>query len=151
MYEVGRRFLFLINKIENNTIHITQILNQNSSTTDSYSTTNGFENAGLPCLSGAASSSYFQDASINANMSTNDTFANTYDSSGAAKYIVVVVLVYGFAIIFFIGSQVRSTKKLGDEVDGVNAEKILRSMETEIFTKEVLGKKIYIFTTVMAD
>jgi hypothetical protein len=56
---------------------------------------------------------------------------------------VVVVLVYGLGIIFFIASQVRSTDKQSDE-DGLNAEKILRSMETEIFTKEILGIKSYL-------
>ena len=63
-----------------------------------------------------------------------------FDAAGAAKYIIVVVLVYGFGIIFFIASQVRSSDKVLDEVDSVNAEKILRSMETELFTKDVLEK-----------
>lgn len=155
MYEIGRRFLFLINKIENNTIHITQILqNQSSSDASSSITSNGGGGVnGLVdngCNSTSVVSSYFDAIAATASpplglnssamSSSNASLANLYDSSGAANYIVVVVLVYGFAIIFFIGSQVRSTKKFSDEVDGVNAEKILRSMETEIFTKEVLGE-----------
>jgi hypothetical protein len=67
------------------------------------------------------------------------------DSSGAANYIVIVVLVYGLGIIFFIASQVRSTDKQHDEADGLHAEKILRSMETEIFTKEILGSRFNIY------
>ena len=108
MVELERKFQFLINKIENNTYYISEVL-QNST---NFSATN---------------------------LSYNDK-KEDYDPSGAAKYIVVVVLVYGFSIIFFIGSQVKSSKKVSDEVDEVNAEKILRSMETEIFTREVLGK-----------
>lgn len=117
MLDLDYRFQFLINKFENNTYYISQIIQNN-------------RNQAL-----------FND-SYNVNNTLNDvvtTPSNVYDSSGAAKYIVVVVLVYGFSIIFFIGSQVRSTKKISDEVDEVNAEKILRSMETEIFTREVLG------------
>jgi hypothetical protein len=76
----------------------------------------------------------------NSTLAKNTT--DVYDSYGAANYIVVVVLVYGFSIIFFIASQVRSSKKVSDEVDEVNGEKILRSMQTEIFTREVLGKSI---------
>lgn len=138
MVDAGRRFLFLINKIENNTIHITEIL-QNKST-DANNLGGLSESRGIACDSssiGSIGNSYIEPG--NMSYLANDTFASIYDSSGAAKYIVVVVLVYGFAIIFFIGSQVRSTKKFSDEVDSVNAEKILRSMETEIFTKEVLG------------
>lgn len=144
MADVGRRFLFLINKIENNTIHITQILQNKSA--EAIAVSNSFvENGGLACDTSSSNTNLIGINSLNTttNMSTpsvNDTFAAMYDSSGAAKYIVVVVLVYGFAIIFFIGSQVRSTKKFSDEVDSVNAEKILRSMETDIFTKEVLEK-----------
>ena len=63
-----------------------------------------------------------------------------FGSPGAAKYIVVVVLVYGFAIAFFIGSQIRSTKTFSADQQNDNAEKIMRQMETEIFTKEVLGR-----------
>lgn len=125
--DVGRRFLFFINKIENNTIHISQLLQTNQTIPEgSFTNNNNYER--IPCLNQSLTNSV-----------TNSTIF-PYDSSGAAKYIVVVVLVYGFGIIFFIGSQVRSTQKFSDEVDGVNAEKILRSMETEIFTKEVLGK-----------
>jgi hypothetical protein len=105
--ELERHFQFLINKLENNTYYISEIL-QNTNSTATTTTK-------IP------------------------TQVDDYDSYGAAKYIVVVVLVYGFSIIFFIGSQVRSTKKVSDEVDEVNAEKIMRSMETEIFTREVLG------------
>lgn len=57
---------------------------------------------------------------------TNTSSTSTYDSEGAARYIVVVVLIYGFSIIFFIGSQVRSTKKITDDVDSVDAEVSLR-------------------------
>ena len=124
MYELGRKFQFIINKIENNTLHISQIIQNNSD---------------------------FALNSLSINQEPTNTFTNnvsnntlSYDSSGAARYIVVVVLLYGFVIIFFIGSQVRSTKKPDDDVDGVNPEKVLRSMEMEIFTKEVLGN-FYIF------
>jgi hypothetical protein len=131
MYELGRRFQFFINKIENNTLHISQIIQNNNSENIDLSNLASLTDASSPC---------FQTSNNYANFSSNTNGTSIgYDSSGAAKYIVVVVLVYGFGIIFFIGSQVRSTKKFSDEVDGVNAEKILRSMETEIFTKEVLG------------
>lgn len=131
MLELGKRFLFYINKIENNTIHISEVLQNSNSSSGGldYSNLNSLSNCiDSPCLS---SNNYLSNSSASP--------GSLYDSSGAAKYIVVVVLVYGFGIIFFIGSQVRSTKKISDEVDGVNAEKILRSMETDIFTKEVLG------------
>ena len=82
---------------------------------------------------------YVSELLQNSNQSQNNS-TDKYDSYGAANYIIVVVLVYGFSIIFFIASQVRSAKKVSDEVDEVNAEKILRSMQTEIFTREVLGK-----------
>ena len=77
---------------------------------------------------------------LNANNITNATTVDAYDSDGAATYIVVVVLIYGFSIIFFIGSQVRSTKSQSVDVESVDAEKVLRSMEHEIFSKEVLQK-----------
>ncbi len=58
------------------------------------------------------------DQSINQTEST----LNSYDSDGAAKYIVIVVLVYGLSIVFFIGSQVRSKNQTNDDLDGLNAE-----------------------------
>ena len=47
---------------------------------------------------------------------------NSYDSNGAAKYIIIVVLVYGLSIVFFIGSQVRSKNQTNADIDGLNAE-----------------------------
>ena len=121
----GRRFQFLIDKIENNTLHLSQIL-QNGSEQNLKNLINIEQIS--PILP------------INAVNSTLPISNLPYDSSGAAKYIVVVVLVYGFAIIFFIGSQVRSTKKFSDDNENLNAEKVMRTMETDIFTKEVLGR-----------
>ena len=119
----GRRFQFLIDKIENNTIQLSQLF-QNGTEHNFNSFINIEHMAPSVPLS-----------TVNETLPAN----LPYDSSGAAKYIVVVVLVYGFAIIFFIGSQVRSTKKFSDDNEGLNAEKIMRTMETDIFTKEVLG------------
>ena len=131
MQDLGKKILLYIDKIENNTIHISEVL-QAPNNTDIQLLSNLVNNL---------------DASRSFNLQNENSVTNNtiipYDSSGAAKYIIVVVLLYGFGIIFFIGSQVRSTKKYSDEVDGVNAEKILRSMETEIFTKEVLGNSLY--------
>ena len=107
-----KKFQFLIEKIGNNTIQLSQ-LTQNSS-----------------------------EISLGSLIDFDPTTTATKtedEAAGAAKYIVVVVLVYGFAIIFFIGSQIRSTKKFSDDQQENNAEKIMRTMETEIFTKEVLG------------
>ena len=112
MYEIGRRFLFLINKIENNTIHITQILqNQSSSDASSSITSSGGGVNGLVdngCNSTSVVSSYFDAIAATASpplglnssamSSSNASLANLYDSSGAANYIVVVVLV--FQIVF---------------------------------------------------
>ena len=53
------------------------------------------------------------DQSINQTEST----LNSYDSDGAAKYIVIVVLVYGLSIVFFIGSQVRSKNQTNDDLN----------------------------------
>jgi hypothetical protein len=62
------------------------------------------------------------------------------DDYEAAKYIVIVIMVYAFAIIFFIASQIRSKKKISDEVEEVNATRFIRSMRNgEVFTREVLG------------
>jgi hypothetical protein len=58
------------------------------------------------------------DQSIN----QTESALNSYDSDGAAKYIVIVVLVYGLSIVFFIGSQVRSKNQTNDDLDGLNAE-----------------------------
>ena len=91
MCDLGRKFQFIINKIENNTLYISNFANQNSS---EFNLSN-FES---PCS--------------HVNTSNHTSNVVPYDSYGAARYIVVVVLVYGFGIIFFIGSQVRSTKKL---------------------------------------
>jgi hypothetical protein len=63
-----------------------------------------------------------------------------YDSTGAAKYIVGFILIYGFAIVLFIGSQVKSSRSQDDNVDSQNAEQVLQQMESTIFTKEVLNK-----------
>jgi hypothetical protein len=63
-----------------------------------------------------------------------------YDNTGAAKYIIIVILMYGFAIVFFIGSQVKSTRKRNDNVDSQNAEQVLQQMESTIFAKEVTNK-----------
>ena len=119
MYEFGRKFHFIINKLENDTLHISQLIQNNS---DNVTNDMGRNEASLAT---------FSNNGNNSNIS--------YDSSGAAKYIVVMVFFYGFIIIFFIGSQVRSTAKSDGDIDGINAEKILRSMEMEIFSKEVLG------------
>ncbi|CAF0893307.1 unnamed protein product, partial [Brachionus calyciflorus] len=132
MQEISKKILFYINKIENNTIQISEVIQHATNQTKSD----------IKFFSNLAN----YDTSQTLNTQTENLLPNVnnsslaYDSSGAAKYIVVVVLLYGFGIIFFIGSQVRSTQKYSDEVDGVNAEKILKSMETEIFTKEVLEK-----------
>ncbi len=71
------------------------------------------------------------------NQQTNSTVI-PYDNTGAAKYIIIVILMYGFAIVFFIGSQVKS--KRNDNVDSQNAEQILQQMESTIFEKEVTNK-----------
>lgn len=91
---------FIINKIDNITIYLTEIKDNNSTLND----------------------------------------VDSYDPYGAAKYIIIVVLFYGFVIIFFIASQVNSQKRNIDDIDGVNAEKILRKMQDEIFEREVLQK-----------
>lgn len=142
MIDFGKKFLFFINKIENNTIHISEILQTPGNNSNFDFTSSQFNNldGSAGCLNG--NNNYLLNGTAD---TINNSSSSFYDGSGAAKYIVVVVMVYGLAIVFFIGSQVRSTKKISDEVDGVNAEKILRSMETEIFTKEVLGRKTYYF------
>jgi hypothetical protein len=99
-------FQFSVDKIDNNSFYITEILPNGSNST--------FNKV------------YTPDAQ--------------YDSAGAGRYIVLVIFFYATIIIFFIGTQVKSGKKSSDELDEVNAEKILRSMETEIFTREVLGE-----------
>lgn len=126
MQEIGKTILFYINKIENNTIYITEVLQ----------TTNKTIKKNSEFLSSLAEN-LGSSNSLDSKMANNGTL--DYDSAGAAKYIIVVVLLYGFGIIFFIGSQVRSTQKYSDDIEGVNAEKILRSMDTVIFTKEVMG------------
>ena len=108
------KLLFIINKIENNTLYVSQVLQDQQKNLTEYNSTD------------LAHSNTTLDHS-------------NYDSAGAAKYIIVVIFVYGFAIVFFIASQVKSSKKFTDDADGVNAEKLLRTMETDIFTKEVLG------------
>ena len=90
MYDIGKRFQFIINKIENNTLFISNVANHNIS---------------------EFSLNSFEASYSNANNSNHTSNVVPYDSYGAARYIVVVVLVYGFGIIFFIGSQVRSTQK----------------------------------------
>lgn len=108
------KLLFIINKIENNTLYVSQVLQDHQKNLTEYNSTD------------LAHSNTTLDHS-------------NYDSAGAAKYIIVVIFVYAFAIVFFIASQVKSSKKFTDDADGVNAEKLLRTMETDIFTKEVLG------------
>ena len=118
----ARRIQFWIEKIENNTFQLSQIkLNDTSYKFDD--------------LLRSTHTKYLNDSYNFSSLSEI-----SYDSSGAAKYIVVVVLVYGFAIILFIGSQIRSTKKFSADNEGLNAEKIMRTMQTDIFTKEVLEK-----------
>jgi hypothetical protein len=120
-YSLGKKFEFYINRFENNTLHISQIID--------FKNNNSQHNSTIPI--------------INLNHNNNNNNNSTiffYDSPGAAKYIIIVVLVYAFAIIFFIGSQVRSTQKSADDFDDINAVKVMRDMETQIFTKEVLGK-----------
>jgi hypothetical protein len=119
------KLLFMINKIENNTLYVSQVLQDQQKN--------------------LTNSNIFGDHRSNHYNGSNLTHVNksldhlSYDSAGAAKYIIVVIFVYGFAIVFFIASQVKSSKKFIDDADGVNAEKLLRTMETDIFTKEVLG------------
>jgi hypothetical protein len=91
---------FIINKIDNLTIYLTELKNTSSTLNDE----------------------------------------DPYDPYGAAKYIIIVVLFYGFVITFFIASQVNSQKRATDDVDGVDAEKILGNMQNEIFEREVLQK-----------
>ena len=117
----GKKFQFLIERIENNTIQLSQI----AQNTSEFNFRNIIDFEQVP----------LKDSLINDTLSSSFS----YDSPGAARYIIVVVLVYGFAIIFFIGSQIRSTKKFSADQQENNAEKIMRTMETEIFTKEVLG------------
>lgn len=128
MQEIEKKILFYINKIENNTMYITEILQTTNKTIKKNSEfwSNLVENLG-------------SSSSLDSKMANNNGPLE-YDSAGAAKYIIVVVLLYGFGIIFFIGSQVRSSQKYSDDVEGVNAEKILKTMDTVIFTKEVLGQ-----------
>ena len=131
MFELGKRFQFVVNKVENNTLQLSSIFPN-----PSFNNSND-ANDGISASDSLLFNNLYDNNCFNGSNNINGTAP--YDPSGAAKYIVVVVLVYGFGIIFFIASQVRSSAKMSDEVEGVNAEKILRSMETEIFTKEVLG------------
>lgn len=119
MQENSKEKFYYIKKIENNKIYISEVL-QNKTWKK------------IPDL-------YLN---ITANSSNVNSFNNKldYDSIGAAKYTVVVILLYAFSIIFFIASQVRSTEKLSDDADGVNAVKVLRTMDTVIFTREVSGQ-----------
>ena len=111
MHEYKSSIEFVIEKIENNTIHISNFL---------YNKTH------IPVP--------------NADFAPVNETVTPYDSNGAAKYIVIVILMYGFAIVFFIGSQVRSSRKDLENVDSQNAEQVLRQMESVIFAKEVLNK-----------
>lgn len=138
MIETGKPFHFFVNKLENNTIQLSPIFDASSGAALNNANKAYFNSPDIDNFFSSLNNYYDSAGSSNgSNSSSPNAF---YDPSGAAKYIVVVVLVYGFGIIFFIASQVRSSQKMSDEVDGVNAEKILRSMETEIFTKEVLEK-----------
>ena len=120
MFELGKRFQFVVNKLENNTLQLSPLLPSLNNSNDADGTDSSLLFNNL---------NFYDNNCFNSSINNNGTVP--YDPSGAAKYIVVVVLVYGFGIIFFIASQVRSSAKMSDEVDGVNAEKILRSMETE--------------------
>jgi hypothetical protein len=106
--EVEKKIQFFVNKIDNGSFYITEILQNRTD-----NTWHGLKNS--------------------------SDVQTTYDSAGAGKYIVIVIFFYALVIVFFIATQVKSGKKVSDEVDEVNAEKILRSMQTEIFTREVLG------------
>lgn len=119
MKENNKEKYYYIKKIENNKIYIGEVLLNKTS-------------KNIP--------DFFFNFTLNS--SNESSFSNKidYDSIGAAKYTVVVILLYAFSIIFFIGSQVRSTEKSTDDADGVNAVKVLRSMDTVIFTREVSGQ-----------
>jgi hypothetical protein len=56
MYDAGKRFLFLINKIENNTLHITQLLVENA--TANAASGGSFIQPGHPIEKYQASSSF---------------------------------------------------------------------------------------------
>jgi hypothetical protein len=129
MFE-GKKFQFIVEKIENNTLQLSRVQN--------------------PEINFGNLIEYEQQITKTVSNDSLSSNLSYYDSSGAAKYIVVVVLVYGFAIIFFIGSQIRSTKKFSDDQQENNAEKIMRQMETEIFTKEVLGI-VFVFQNLSED
>ena len=94
MFE-GKKFQFIVEKIENNTLQLSRVQNPEVN----FGNLIEYEQQITKTIS-------------NESLSSNLPY---YDSSGAANYIVVVVLVYGFAIIFFIGSQIRSTKKFSDD------------------------------------
>lgn len=113
MHQYKPSIEFAIDKIENNTIHISNLL---------YKGANEF----IPAP--------------DRNLAPVNETVTPYDSIGAAKYIIVVILMYGFAIVFFIGSQVRSSRKDTENVDAQNAEQVLQQMESVIFAKEVLNK-----------
>ncbi len=115
MHEFKSSIEFVIDKIENNTIHISNLI---------YNKTN--RNAFIPVY--------------DTNLAQVNETVTPYDSNGAARYIIIVILMYGFAIVFFIGSQVRSSRKYTENVDSQNAEQVLQQMESVIFAKEVLNK-----------
>lgn len=115
MHKYGSSIEFIIDKFENNSIQISSLLFRNVSSSLSFNTSP-------------------------TNIQPNTTSQPPYDSTGAAKYIVGFILVYGFAIVLFIGSQVKSSRKQDDNVDSQNAEQVLQQMESTIFTKEVLNK-----------
>ena len=62
------------------------------------------------------------------------TKAVNYDSFGAARYLIVVIVSYFFGVGFFIGWQIKRKNGSSD-----NKADLLIGMEDQIKTKELLG------------
>lgn len=59
-----------------------------------------------------------------------------YDSAGAAKYVVVVIIWYFLSVASFVAWQIKRRK---GSSNGYKAEQLFQAMEDQVKTKQILG------------